>query len=203
MDSVHQLEAREFIERWNKGYINGAELLTAVRKGCPNCRDQDLQAAFDSVARGRPTPASACAAAALCHMTGLGDPLDTVYKHFHESGRTLTEPQWYAWIAGYSYNWICNAGLDACYFAFGDRQFADRIRVYEAIGAETAAQVMREADQAFGPTGPAPTMAERQAAISDAIERRLKDLSPRFWACDDEIFTCVFLYALEHREDFR
>jgi hypothetical protein len=203
MDSVHQREARAFIERWDKGYINGAELLAAVRGACPDCPDLDLQAALDSVARGPLTAASACAAAALCQMAGLGDPLDTAYNLFNKGGRTMTEPQWFAWIAGYSYNWVCNAGLGACYFDFDDKQFADRTRVYAAIGAEAAAQVMRDADQAFGPAGPAPTLAGRQAAISDELHQRLKELSPKFWACDNEIFTCIFLYALEHPADFK
>lgn len=203
MDSVPQREARAFIERWDKDHISGAELLAAVRGACPNCADEDLRAALDSVARGRPTKASACAAAALCQLAGLGDPLDTAYKLYNSSDRTLTEPQWFAWIAGYSYNWVCNSGLSACYFDFDERQFSDRVRVYESIGAKTAAQVMREADQAFGAAGPAPTLAGRQAAISDEIYQRLKELSPRFWACDNEIFTCVFLYALEHPADFR
>jgi hypothetical protein len=130
MNSIHQREARAFIERWDKGYINGAELLAAVRGACPGCPDQDLRAALDAVARGPLTAASACAAAALCQVAGLGDPLDLAYRLFNEGGRTLTEPQWFAWIAGYSYNWVCNAGLSACYFDFDDRQFADRIRVY-------------------------------------------------------------------------
>lgn len=203
MDSIHQREARAHIERWDKGYIDGAELLAAVRGACPDCPDHDLRAAFESVARGPLTAASACAAAALCQMAGLGDPLQVAYKRFNEGGRTLTEPQWFAWIAGYSYNWISNAGLGACYFEFDDKQFADRTRVYEAIGARTAAQVMRDADQAFGAAGPAPTLAGRQAANSDALDQRLEELSPRFWACDDEIFTCIYLFALEHPADFR
>lgn len=202
MDSSHPHDVRAFIERWDKGHILGAELLADVRGACPDCADSDLAAALDLVARGRPTSASACAAAALCQLAGLGDPLDTAYRLFNASDRTLTEPQWFAWIAGNSYNWVCNAGLSACYFDFGDRQFADRVRVYEAIGAKAAAQVMREADQAFGEAGPAPTLAGRQAAISDELDQRLKELSPRFWACDHEIFTCVFLYALEHAADF-
>lgn len=158
---------------------------------------------MEQVARGPKTRASANAAAALCQLAGLGDPLDTAYRLFHTPGRTLTEPQWFCWIAGYSCNWVCNAGLSACYFDFGDRQFADRIRVYDTIGATTAAQVLREADQALGTTGPAPTLAGRQAAISDELEQRLRELSPRFWACDHEIFTCAFLFALEHPADFR
>jgi hypothetical protein len=196
-------DARAFIEQWDKGYINGAELLAAVRRACPDCTDHDLRAALDSVARGCPTRASACAAAALCQLAGLGDPLDTAYKLRNETDRTLTEPQWFAWIAGYSYNWVCNAGLSACYFEFGDRQFADRVRVYETIGARTAAQVLREADRAFGTDGPAPTLAGRQAAISAELDQRLEELSPRFWACDNEVFTCVFLYALEHPAHFK
>ncbi len=203
MDSIPQRDARAFIERWDKGYINGAELLAAVRGACPDCSAQDLRAAFESVARVPFTAASACAAAAFCQMAGLGDPLDTAFRFVHAGDSTLTQPQWFAWIAGYSYNWICNAGLGACYFEFEDKQFADRIRVYEAIGAKTAAQVMRDADQAFGAAGPAPTLAGRQAVSSDALDQRLKELSPRLWACDDEIFTCIFLYALERPADFR
>ncbi len=203
MDSIHQREARAFIERWDKGYINGAELLAAVRGACPGCPDQDLRVAFDAVARGPFTAASACAAAALCQMAGLGDPLNTAYKLFNEGDRPLTEPQWFAWIAGYSYNWVCNSGLSACYFSFDDKQFADRTRVYEAIGAKVAAQVLRDADQAFGAAGPAQTLAGRQAASSDELWQRLKELSPRFWACDNEIFTCIFLYALDHPVDFK
>lgn len=203
MDSIHQREARAFIERWDKGYINGVELLAAVRGACPECPDQDLRAALDAVARGPLTAASACAAAALCQMAGLGDPLDTAYKLFHAGDRPLTEPQWFAWIAGYSYNWVSNSGLSACYFSFGDKQFADRIRVYDAIGAKVAAQVMRDADLAFGAAGPAQTLAGRQAASSDGLWKRLEELNPRFWACDNEIFTSVFLYALDHPVDFK
>lgn len=203
MDSAHQRQARLFLEAWDQSSIDGAKLLAAVRKVCPGCSDEDLLAACEAVARGPRTAASCCAAAALCRLVGLGDPLDTVYQLIRESGRTLTEPQWFAWIAGYSYNWICNSGLSACYFGFDDRQFADRIRVYESIGAGTAAQVLREADAAFGPGGPAPTLAGRQAAISDELDRRLEELNPRFWACDDEIFTCILLYTLEHPADFR
>jgi hypothetical protein len=61
---------------------------------------------------------------------------------------------------------------------------------------------MREADKAFGTAGPPPTLAGRQAASSDDVIQRLKDLSPKFWACGDEIFTRVFLYAREHPADF-
>ena len=203
MDSIHQQEARAFIERWDKEYINGAELLAAVRGACPDCPDQDVRAALDAVAHGPFTAASACAAAALCQMAGLGDPLDTAYQLFHAGDRPLTEPQWFAWIAGYSYNWVSNSGLSACYFSFDEKQFADWRRVYEAIGAKVAAQVMRDADQAFGAAGPAPTLTGRQAAMSDGLWKRLEELSPRFWACDNEIFTCIFLYALDHPGDFK
>ena len=203
MNSSHREDAVAFIESWDKGHISGTELLAAVRAAFPDCAHSDVLAALDSVARGRPTGASACAAAALCQLAGLGDPLDTAYELFNASERTLTEPQWFAWIAGYSYNWVCNSGLSACYFGFCDRQFADRVRVYEAIGAKTAAQVIREADQAFGAAGPAPTLAGRQAAISDVLDQRLEELGPRFWACDHEIFTCVYLFALDHPADFQ
>ena len=203
MDSIPQRAARAFIERWDKGHIDGMELLAAVRGACSNCPDEDLRAALETVARGPFTAASACAAAALCQLAGLGDPLVTASTLFHEPGRTLTEPQWFAWIAGYSYNWISNAGLAACYYDFDGTHFADRIRVYDTIGANTAAQVLREADRLFGPAGPAPTPKGRQTAISNEIYERLKALSPRFWACDHEIFTRVFLYALAHPADFQ
>jgi hypothetical protein len=202
MDSTHQREARAFIERWDKDYINGAELLAAVRGACPKCSDQDLRAALDAVAHGPFTAASACAAAALCQMAGLGDPLDTAYKLFQE-GRPLTEPQWFAWIAGYSYNWIYNSGLPACYFEFDDQHYADRIRVYDTIGAKAAAAVLRDADQAFGEAGPPPIAVERGAAWSAELDQRLEALTPRFCACKYEIFTCIFLYALDHPGDFK
>lgn len=146
--------------------------------------------------------ASANAAAALCQLAGLGDPLNTANKLFNESDRELTEPQWFAWIAGYSYNWISHTGLQACYFDFDERQFADRIRVYEAMGASTAAQVLREADRAFGDSGPAPTVEGRVDARSDELHQRLDALGSRFAACGEEIFTRAFLYALEHPSDF-
>jgi hypothetical protein len=202
MESDPQRAARAFLEQWDKSHIDGAELLTAVRHACPEASNDDLRAACDTVARGRPTMASANAAAALCQLAGLGDPLNTANKLFNESDRQLTEPQWFAWIAGYSYNWICNSGLRACYFDFDDRQFADRIRVYEAMGASTAAQVLREADRAFGDAGPAPTGSGRAAAISDELYQRLDALGQRFFACGHEIFTRAFLYALEHPSDF-
>lgn len=202
MESDPQRAARAFVERWDKSHIDGAELLAAVRHACPEASNDDLRAACDTVARGRPTMASANAAAALCQLAGLGDPLNTANKLFNESDRQLTEPQWFAWIAGYSYNWICNSGLQACYFDFDDRQFADRIRVYEAMGASSAAQVLREADRAFGDSGPAPTGEGRGAAISDELNERLDALLSRFSACGDEIFTRAFLYALEHPSDF-
>lgn len=203
MPSSRQRDVRDFVERWDKGHIDGAEMLAAVRATYPDCTDGELRDVLDAVARGRPSPASACAAAALCRLAGLGDPLATAFELFHAKGRPLTEPQWFAWIAGYSYNWICNGGLDACYFGFGDQQFADRLRVYEAIGAKTAVEILRAADAAFGAGGPAATLSGRQAAISDALDQRLRELSPRFWACGDEIFTCVLLYALQHPGDFR
>lgn len=202
MESDTQRAAREFVARWDKDHIDGAELLAAVRQACPEASNDELRAACDTVARGRPSRAAANAAAALCQLAGLGDPLNTANKLFNESDRQLTEPQWFAWIAGYSYNWICNSGLQACYFDFDDRQFADRIRVYEAMGASTAAQVMREADRAFGDSGPAPTGEGRVDAISDELNARLDALGSRFFACGDEIFTRAFLYALEHPSDF-
>ena len=203
MDSIHQREARAFIERWDKDYVDGAELLAAVRGACPKCSDQDLRAALDAVAHGPFTTASACAAAALCQMAGLGNPPDTAYKLARE-GRPLTEPQWFALIAGYSYNWIINSGLTACYFHFDDPQYADRIRVYDTIGAKAAAAVLRDADQAFGEAGPPPTVAERVDAGSDELLRRFdEELYPRFKACGKEIFTCIFLYALDHPGDFK
>ncbi|MFO0475955.1 MAG: hypothetical protein ACK52K_12480 [Alphaproteobacteria bacterium] len=203
MDSTHQREARAFIERWDKVYINGAELLAAVRGACPKCSDQDLRAVLDAVAHGSFSAASACAAAALCQMAGLGDPLDTAFKLFQGGGRPMTEPHWFAWIAGYSYNWICNSGLPACYFEFGDQQYADRIRVYDTIGAKAAAAVLRDADQAFGEAGPPPIAVERGAAWSAELHRRLEALGPRFSACKYEIFTCIFLYSQDHPGDFK
>jgi hypothetical protein len=202
MESATQRAARAFLERWDKSYIDGAEVLAAVRHACPEASNEDLSAACDTVARGRPTMASANAAAALCQLAGLGDPLNTANKLFNESDRPVTEPQWFAWIAGYSYNWIRHTGLQVCYFDFDERQFADRIRVYEAMGASTAAQVLREADRAFGDAGPAPTVEGRLAARSDELNERLDALWSRFFACGDEIFTRAFLYALEHPSDF-
>jgi hypothetical protein len=203
MPTSRQLELRAFIERWNKDYIKGSELLAALRRAHQDCTDDDVRVALGSVARDGPSATSAHAAAALCELAGIGDPLDTAMHLYNKSAAQLTEPQWFAWIAGYSYNWICNAGLRSCYSDFGDEQFADRIRVYDAIGATTAASVMREADRAWGVDGPPANACDRAAAWTDAIRSRLEALSPRFWACGDEIFTRVLLYTLENAEDFK
>lgn len=193
---------RDIIEQWDKDYISGAELLQTIRAAHVSTNDE-IRAALDAVARGRASRASACAAAALCELEGLGDPLETASIIRNETDDELTQPQWFLWIAGYTYNWICNAGLAACYTDFDDEHYADRIRVYDAIGAVHAAQILREADRTFGPQGPPASSSARAQALTDTLRQDLRDLSPRFVACDDEIFTRAFLYALEHPRDFR
>ena len=194
---------RELVASWDKDSISVSQLLGGVRDHFPDASHSEVRAAVESVARGAFSPASSCAAAALCSLLGYGDPLKTAERIFGSANLQPTEPQWFLWIAGYSFHWICNSGLRCCYFEFDDRHFADRIRVYEAIGAETAAEVLRDADSVFGPNGPADTLEGRQAQISDELYQGLRERSPRFWNCGDEIFTRSFLYALEHPTDFR
>jgi len=194
---------RDFIERWDFSDVSGRRLLDAIRTTYAFCSDDEIREALGSVARGASSLASHAAAAALCELEGIGDPLATASRLYNESESQMTEPQWFVWIAGYSYNWICNGGLSSCYGDFGDRQFADRIRVYEAIGAIHAASVFHEADRAFGQAGPPLRADQRAAAWTDEIRGKLAALNPRFWACGDEIFTRVFLYSLEHADDFR
>ncbi|MEM7165818.1 MAG: DUF4375 domain-containing protein [Planctomycetota bacterium] len=191
----------EWILNWDGR--SGAELLEAIREQHPTASVDAKRQALDRVARGPYSAASSHAAAALCRLAGLGDPCATANQLYNESDQPLTEPQWFLWIAGYSYNWICNSGLSACYFEFDEKQFADRIRVYDAIGAHQAAAALRAADRLFGPTGPAKSIAGRQAAITDSLYEQLGDLSPRMWECGDEIYTRVYLYALDHADDFR
>ena len=193
---------QSFLAGWDKGHIDADELLRSAEAAFPSASREELRAAVEAVAHGPFSPGSSCAAAALCRLHGLGDPLETAFELHNRSADLLTEPQWFLAIVGYGYNWICNSGLVCCYLDFGDQQFADRIRVHEAIRAHAAAQVLREADLLFGPEGPPATQSERQARTSDAVWAGMKQLSPRFWACGDEIFTRAYLYALEHPGDF-
>jgi hypothetical protein len=39
-------------------------------------------------------------------------------------------------------------------------------------------------------------------ACTSALDAKLDELSRRFWACCDEIYTRAYLYALAHAEDF-
>lgn len=195
-------ELQAFLRGWDKDPIDGAALLCAASAAFPGVSHEELSAAVHAVARGAYSRASACAAAALCRFYGLGDPLESAFELRNTTGAVLAEPQWFLAIAGYSYQWICNSGLVACYLDFGDRQFADRIRVYEAIRAHSAVEVLREADLLFGSSGPPQMRAERQASLNDTVWNGLKALSPRFWACGDEIFTCAYLYALDHPQAF-
>ena len=190
-----------WIRAWNGG--SGAALAAALAREFPAATDADRSSALERVATGPFSASSTRAAQALCHLAGLGEPCDTAYERSNKSGSEPTKPQWFVWIAGYSYSWICNSGLSACYFEFDDQHFADRIRAYEAIGAEQAASVLREADLAFGPDGPATTLEGRQAKIGETLDARLDELSRRFWQCGDEIGTRSYLYALAHPDDFR
>ena len=114
------------IRSWDKGHIDADEMLSMVRSAFPSADSSEHVAALESVARGAITAASPCAAAAICQLVGLGDPLETASSLHRRSGSSLSEPQWLLWIAGYSYNWICSSGLNACYFSFPARQYADR-----------------------------------------------------------------------------
>ncbi len=165
--------------------------------------DEQIVEAVECIARGAACPESVVAAAALCELRGLEhDPLDVAMELWEKPGHRLTEPQWFVWIAGYSYNWICNGGLSACYASFEAEQFEDWLRVYRTIGAEKTASVMQRADAAFGDDGPPSDHAARVAAMDDSVDAALQDLGPEFFACGDEIFTRAFLYALEHRSHF-
>ena len=190
----------DWIRTWSDG--DGSALVEALPRAFPSSSIEEQRDALNRVARGEPTPSSALAAEALCRIAGLGDPLETASLLFNESDDALTEPQWFLWIAGYSYNWVCNSGLTSCYFEFDERQYADRVRVYEAIGARRAAKAMRDADRAFGAAGPPVTLAGRQAMLTDDLRDQLTAVNPRFWECGDEITTQSYLYALEHPEDF-
>ena len=190
------------IRSWDKDFINVPEMLDMVRSAFPDTGNPEIESAFESVARGPISPASPCAAGSLCNLVGLGDPLDTAFNLFNSSDSGLSEPQWFLWIAGYTYNWVCNSGLSSCYFEFPVRQYGDRIRVYEAIGAHGAAAVMREADLAFGDDGPPPVVEDRSSWFSDDAYARIGELSSQFRECGDEIFTRAYLYAMEHPSHF-
>ena len=198
MNSGHAIE--DCIRSWDAG--DAAALLAAMDDTFPSASTEARASALECIAREHYSPTSMRAAETLCQLAGLGNPCDTAYRLYNDAQAELSEPQWFVWIAGYSYNWVCNSGLAACYFEFGEQQFADRVRVYDAIGATQAAQVMRDADQAFGPLGPAASLEGRQAQITDALDAKLDELSRRFWACGDEIYTRAYLYALAHAEDF-
>ena len=191
----------DWIRSWDDG--DGGALLEALSRTFPEASVAEQRRALESLARGSYSSTSTLAGEALCRLAGLGNPCDTAYRLYNKSDAKLTDPQRFLWIAGYGYNWVCSGGLSVCYFAFDEAHFADRVRVYEVIGAKQAAQVMREADQAFGPNGPAATLAGRQAQITDALDARLDKASRRFWACGEEIYTQAYLYALEHPGDFQ
>jgi hypothetical protein len=182
---------------------NGRAVLGGLRTAHPGVEDAHLRHALTAIAHGAPSAASTAAAAALCALAGI-DPL-AVAERRHHARETLTDPQWFAWIAGYGYHWVCNAGLSACYFEFDERQFADRVRVYDAIGAVDAAAAVRAGDLAFGAAGPPASLEGRIDALRTVVglDVALRAASERFWACGDEIFTRVLLYCLEHADDFR
>lgn len=192
---------QELLNSW-EGY-DGSELLEAIAREYPNASDDEKRKALDGVARGPYADKSIAAAEALCRLAGLGNPCDTASDLYNESEGELSEPQWFVYNAGAAYNWTLNSGLTACYFEFEDKEFEDRLRMYDAIGAKNAAAVLREADLAFGPDGPAGDLEGRQAAMTTELRNRLEELNPRFWECGDEIYTRTFLYALEHPEEFR
>ena len=192
---------QDVVRSWGKDLVDAEALLASMLEACPDATPGEIDAALEAVARGEFSAASVCAAAALCVRAGIGDPVERA-SELYNSDANLTDPQWVVWVASSSFGWILNSGLSACYYEFEEAQYRDRIRAFEVIGAEQAAAVMREADAAFGEAGPPPVEEDRSQYRSDEAAGRLQELGPKFWACDDEVSTRRYLYALENREDF-
>ncbi len=196
------LTLREIVESWDKDTVDASEMLSSIRNVYPNASDDEIREAVETVARGPFSPASSCAATTLSHLHGLDDPFDTASYWYNASEEEPTDPQWLVFCASYTYGWIINSGLSACYYEFDAQQYGDRIRVFEVIGATKAAEVMREADRAFGKAGPPPVVEDRSSFYSDDAVPLLEALNQKFWDCGDEIATRSHLYALENVTHF-
>jgi hypothetical protein len=75
-----------------------------------------------------------------------------------------------------------------------------------AIGAEAAAQILDDAGKVFGPSGPPADHCRRVEllnALSDEQEQVVDDLFNSDFTGGDNIEMLGFLYAAEHRSDFR
>lgn len=194
-------ELRTIIRAWDNDVIDADALLKSLRAAQPDASEGEIGGALESVARGDFSAASSCAAAALCQHRGLGDPVERASELYNDDAE-LTDSQWVIWVASNSFGWILNSGLSACYYEFEARQYEDRIRGFEQIGATAAAEVMRRADAAFGDGGPPPVAEDRSQYHSDEAGDRFEELAPEFWALSDEVSTRAYLYALEHPDDF-
>ena len=165
----------------------------SVRDEFPQACSEELGLALETLAGGIPSAVSSRAAAALCQLRGIDEPLSSVHRRFHDSDREMTEPQWSLWLASSTEEWIRESGFAACLSELTIVRFEERIEVYEQIGAKSAADVMRRASAIR-----ADVLAKEQPELPEGF----RSLDDEFLECREEILTRSLLYALEHVHHF-
>ena len=101
---------------------------------------------------------------------------------------------------------VNNGGFSQFYLNSSGDQAVETVAALERIGATRMAALVRDANAAFGPSGPARDRDERGTqllALGDAADAHWQALSAKFWDYPDDLTALVRAYVSAHRGEFR
>lgn len=146
------------------------------------------------------------AADGLAILSGVTDPSTFIFEQLDASGWDgLTAPQ-KNYCAALVYNGEVNNGGHSQYFvnSSGDNH-ATALAGLRAIGATKRAEILSQALQLFGGSGPSVdngTRHQQLASFTKSQDSKLDSLDSHYYKCDEKIDVLLSSYAVANKEHF-
>ena len=100
---------------------------------------------------------------------------------------------------------VNNGGFDQYYFNDTGCRAMDAVKALTALGTDRMANLVREANGLFGPTGPSldrKTRQEQLMALPQSSNDRLNELDAEFYKYPDKLDRLLKDFVCRHRETF-
>ncbi|MBI5853326.1 MAG: DUF4375 domain-containing protein [Planctomycetes bacterium] len=170
-------------------------------------RHPDAERFCERAMAAGPSLAATSAARWVGTLRGMADPVEVVLDRIKERGfESLSDAQRLFYAAWWLVHRVGNGGLANVYSNGRGREYPDRHRAFEAIGVPELAEIVREADRAFGPEGPPDDFDRREDVVGerwDELQATWRPLEQRFFAASEEAKFRAYRFALAHQGEFR
>lgn len=132
---------------------------------------------------------------------------DFVFDRYSKLGHTKLTPPEKVFVCVWGLeSEVNNGGFNQYYFNSSGDHAVDAEDSFRAIGAKHTAELVKQANNLFGPSGPSPNRAVRQEqldSLSNAQTKKMIDVEEKFLKNEDKLRQLIEAYVSENFEFFR